>query len=97
MAILEPSRWLEFGWEWEIFWFGWWEWEIGGYGRLEFGWEELESGAGSVGQMGVCSVLRVAAPPGGEKHLLAMQNRKREEHMFRIEGSNKFSFEGSNI
>ena len=73
---LEPSRWLEFGWEWEI---------------LEFGWEEWEIGvSGSVGQMGVCSVLRVAAPPGGEKHLLTMQNRKQ----LRFKGSNQFSFEG---
>ena len=76
---VEPSRWLEFGWEWEI-----------------FGWEEWESGSGRRGQMGVCSVLRVAAP-GGEKHLLTMQKKKKRRKKFRIEGSNEFSCEGSNI
>ena len=61
---------------------------------MEFDWWEEEEWEIGSGELGVCSLLRVAAP-GGEKHLLTMQNRKHEK--LRIEGSNQFSFEGSNI
>ena len=52
-------------------------------------WEEEEEWEIGSGELGVCSLLRVAAP-GGEKHLLTMQNRKQ----LRFKGSNQFSFEG---
>ena len=70
------------------------DWEIGsgsgeigpGSGEIGSGRGEIGSGSGEIGsgsgELGVCPVLRVEAP-GGEKHLLTMQKRKRE---------NKFEF-----